>query len=843
MPGQRARFIHIPRGISLNLTVQDVTARLTRATDTEEFFLYDVKLAPFKTSLAGIVSGLINKTSKPLLPSAPIRLTPINNNPDNPPPNDCVCNWVAASLVTMPPLNAVDACETPNALVISDFNPATNGPRLSYISPNGAILTFFTQTNRGFTVGSLRPGARNIYMSSTNVTDTGVFPVFVAIDTVNFTLNAIGGGDITGFTASGSLLTSLLTVRDLVVAGNEDSEVIYFIERATQTEGPDTAAYIRRFSVSTRIVNTLSIEDGTIGNPVEGDALANSSVNPTQIAVYTDTTGVDRLTFLQLRDTSIQEIWTEDSEGLLRKKGGGGSDAFTLGADARTVDLNFEIRSLCVDKCGDVTFFANVDGNGYRGYIIRQTAPNCMIELMDITEDTNQPTPPLTDPLNDISTARISPFQSDILTAEILLIPPSDAEFRVRRLISNCGMRCSVPTESTFTTSSGLVVDSDISPFKFSYDTTISATNATNTSFFEETQSVNESLSTTLDFTGPLMDMTVQTGMYIFSTFTLNTTQFFGVDNTGGQESVVSALSLTMNIAINSQIVGTIAFSGSTTSLINPLSDSVTIDLSPYANATTLDFELTLQGSVTFRNALDTGSGFNLASIATDLMFLAACPGNQICSLPVDGPLTTPEITRQLFTNTAINETYAKSLVLHALTLNLDTNGTFSQMQTDETTYTVRFNNPAVPNIELFFGLDIVENQFISDGATVIDGSVTSNLYAVASDGITETLLATFTASAQAADMDEVPFTNDFNVVFSVPFIETGILPAPELVNRETERFAIVVTPFLFDTNAVTLRLRTTSTVSYDVTSAIGGDIQLTTDRFGADFRCGANLP
>jgi hypothetical protein len=163
-------------------------------------------------------------------------------------------------------------------------------------------------------------------------------------------------------------------------------------------------------------------------------------------------------------------------------------------------------------------------------------------------------------------------------------------------------------------------------------------------------------------------------------------------------------------------------------------------------------------------------------------------------------------------------------------------------MATHEDTYTVQFNDAAAPNMVLYFGLDLTQDQFITNNATVVSGNVTSNLYAVASDGITETLLATFTASAQAVDTNSLPLTNDFNVTFAVPFIETGIMPPTGLENFETERFAILVTPFLYANNLLTIRFRSTSTITYSVDTPVNSFIDHTTDRFGAEFRCGDNL-
>jgi hypothetical protein len=374
----------------------------------------------------------------------------------------------------------------------------------------------------------------------------------------------------------------------------------------------------------------------------------------------------------------------------------------------------------------------------------------------------------------------------------------------------------------------------------FSYNTTISPANAANTSFFEETQTISESLSTTLDFTGPLMDMAIQPGMYIYAVINVTSLQFFGVDMAGGQESVISDLDLTADLILDTQTLATLNFAGATTNLPTPLVRTARIDLSQFTDNPTLDLALNLNGSVTFRNALDTGSGFNLASLTANITFLASCPGAQICSLPNDSPFMSNNITRQLFINSINQETYTRSLILHALSLDLNASNT--TMATHEDTYTVQFNDAAAPNIVLYFGLDLTQDQFITNNATVVSGNVTSNLYAVASDGITETLLATFTASAQAVDTNSLPLTNDFNVTFAVPFIETGIMPPTGLENFETERFAILVTPFLYANNLLTIRFRSTSTITYSVDTPVNSFIDHTTDRFGAEFRCGDNL-
>jgi hypothetical protein len=712
-----------------------------------------------------------------LIPRAlpPPTIGNFESDPPPPPPTPCECDWVMATLVASGGI-------TTNVRQPRFAVGVKNGVYAVSQAPDGIdqVIKIVPNTQQVFPIyresslqglgliGTLRASGKtdNIYFLAIN-RDNNSHQVIGLLNTVNDGISALIEGGPTS-SPDGQTLTSISQILDMTIIGDENGNDthIVFIERERDVEtNDDNKNRIRRVSLSTFQVTTLTDAMGNPGEPTVGQSLGEQQVIARQIDVGPD----GAITFLQESAGGELKIYREmggpgQSIALVA---GGGIETFAPGKDARDVALP-AILDMRVDKCGDIVFATtnNDTSQGYIGYIIRLSQPGNEIIKMAVFDDPSID-PPLASATNSFSSFGLSKYQEDIYTAEVEQITEpgggTEAAFRIRQLYATCGEHCDSPATASFDTMGEIAVFGTESPFLITAQRTITQNSQNEGAFTETASFASTGAMAMLDFSGPMGTSAITEGMRLVGQLIARRVQFSSdPPNQPGNESVITGGLVTVTGILNgmelSSLTAAFAGQGAAEQRIG-----FVLDLTPWQGETQLPLTFMFGGQVDFRNAqLMPESGFNLANFEVAVQFSVDCPNNTVvCSLPVlpfniDNPEDNPiVVSASRITNS--NESYTK-IFCTSPSLLLDTTsptggtGVFTGRAEAE----VGFRGDTVNrNIEFKFDYDIPPETIIKpEPLTTASFSGTLLLYLKILDGENEILLATLTANLATAETE-----------------------------------------------------------------------------------------
>jgi hypothetical protein len=694
------------------------------------------------------------------------------SDPPPPPETPCECDWVTAATVASGDVASnVRQPRFPvavrNGVYAVAQSPDNFDQVIKIIANTQQVFPIYRESPfQGLSqVRTLRASGNtdNIYFLAIN-RNNNAQRVIGLLNTVNDALSPlIEGGP--GSTPDGQILTSIGDILDMAIIAvdNQDSQIV-FIEREQDVEtNNDNKNRIRRVSLSTLVVTTLTSVSGNPGEPTIGEPLSAQQVIARQLDIGPD----GAITFLQQSIGGELRIYREmgGAGGPIALVAGGGVATFAPGEDARNVLLP-AILDMSVDKCGDIVFATtnNDPSQGYIGYIIRLSQPGNEIIKMSVFDD---PTidPVLSSATNSFSSFKLSKYQQDIYTAEVEEIAQpgggTQAEFRVRNLYSSCGDHCDSPATATFDTMGDITAFGSQSPFLITAERTITENNQNDTAFTETVTFNGAGAMAILDFRGPMQTSQITPGMRLVGQIIARRHEFpSDPPNQPGNESVITAGMVTVTGLLNGMQLTPLsaAFTGQ-----GPTEERIgfIVDLTPWEGATELPLTFMLAGQVDFRNAqVIPEVGFNLASFQVDIKFNVDCPNNTVvCSLPVlpfniDDPSGNPiSVSGSRITNQ--DESYAKVFATTP-SLKLDTTNPSggSGSLTGRATAEIGFSGDSVNrNLQFKFDYDIPPETLIKpEPLTTASFSGTLTLYLKIAAGQSELLIATLTANLATAE-------------------------------------------------------------------------------------------